>query len=212
PSPMNVACIIPSRYESSRFPGKPLADLCGKPMIQHVYERVLRAKTPSYTAVATDHDESFMAVLGSADVGRLALATLHSPDAAQVILRVMDIFPHNEREQARMQLAANLEAVICQRLMPRRDGKGMVPAVEIMLGTYTTRKLLRENKIEKLQDAIEDGHDLGMQTFNQSFVELVQASLVSEQTAFTYSTNPESLKMNLQGIYLDESRKILGDT
>jgi 3-deoxy-manno-octulosonate cytidylyltransferase (CMP-KDO synthetase) len=60
---MNVACIIPSRYESSRFPGKPLADLCGKPMIQHVYERVLRANTPSYTAVATDHDEIFMAVL-----------------------------------------------------------------------------------------------------------------------------------------------------
>jgi len=59
---MNVVCIIPSRYESSRFPGKPLADLCGKPMIQHVYERVLRAKTPSYVAVATDHKEIFLAV------------------------------------------------------------------------------------------------------------------------------------------------------
>jgi 3-deoxy-manno-octulosonate cytidylyltransferase (CMP-KDO synthetase) len=60
---MKVVCIIPSRYESSRFPGKPLADLCGKPMIQHVYERVLKAKTLSYAAVATDHDEIFRAVL-----------------------------------------------------------------------------------------------------------------------------------------------------
>ncbi len=60
---MKVVCIIPSRYESSRFPGKPLADLCGKPMIQHVYERVLKAKTLSYAAVATDHDEIFQAVL-----------------------------------------------------------------------------------------------------------------------------------------------------
>lgn len=60
---MKVVCIIPSRYESSRFPGKPLADLCGKPMIQHVYERVLKAKTVSYAAVATDHDEIFKAVL-----------------------------------------------------------------------------------------------------------------------------------------------------
>jgi 3-deoxy-manno-octulosonate cytidylyltransferase (CMP-KDO synthetase) len=60
---MKVVCIIPARYESSRFPGKPLADLCGKPMIQHVYERVLKAKTVSYAAVATDHDEIFKAVL-----------------------------------------------------------------------------------------------------------------------------------------------------
>jgi len=59
---MNVVCIIPSRYESSRFPGKPLADLCGKPMIQHVYERVLKARTVSYAAVATDHDEIHTAV------------------------------------------------------------------------------------------------------------------------------------------------------
>ena len=59
---MNVVCIIPSRYESSRFPGKPLADLCGKPMIQHVYERVLKARTVSYAAVATDHDGIFTAV------------------------------------------------------------------------------------------------------------------------------------------------------
>jgi 3-deoxy-manno-octulosonate cytidylyltransferase (CMP-KDO synthetase) len=59
----NVVCIIPSRYESSRFPGKPLADLCGKPMIQHVYERVLEAKTVSYAAVATDCEEIYFAVL-----------------------------------------------------------------------------------------------------------------------------------------------------
>lgn len=60
---MKVVCIIPARHESSRFPGKPLADLCGKPMIQHVYERVLKATTISYAAVATDHDEIFMTIL-----------------------------------------------------------------------------------------------------------------------------------------------------
>jgi len=60
---VKVVCIIPARHESSRFPGKPLADLCGKPMIQHVYERVLKATTISYAAVATDHDEIFMTIL-----------------------------------------------------------------------------------------------------------------------------------------------------
>ena len=57
-----IVCIIPSRYESSRFPGKPLADLCGKPMIQHVYERVLRAKSVTTAAVATDDERIFQAV------------------------------------------------------------------------------------------------------------------------------------------------------
>src|SRR3972149_6249342 len=61
---MEVVCIIPSRYQSTRFPGKPLADLCGKPMIQHVYERVLKARTLSYAAVATDDERIFAVVQG----------------------------------------------------------------------------------------------------------------------------------------------------
>lgn len=155
--------------------------------------------------------ESFMAMLTAADVGRLSLATLHTSNAAQVVLRVMDFFPAAEREQARLQLAANLGAVICQRLLPRADGTGSVPAVEVMLGTATVRKLIRENKVEKLSAAIQEGRDQGMQTFNQSLVDLVQSGVITDETAFAYSPNPESLKMNLQGIYLDESRQILGD-
>ena len=154
--------------------------------------------------------ESFAAVLYAADVGRLVMTTLHSPDAAQAMLRVMDFFPPADREQVRIQLAANLVAVICQRLLPRCDGTGMVPAVEIMLGTPTVRKFIRENKIEKLTDAIQDGRDEGMQTFNQSLVDLVKSSVVTERSAMNHSPNRESLKMNLHGIYLDESRKNLG--
>ncbi|MDD5557667.1 MAG: PilT/PilU family type 4a pilus ATPase [bacterium] len=154
--------------------------------------------------------ESFQAALSAADVGCLVLATLHSPDAAQVMLRIVDFFPPVEREQARMQFAASVVAVICQRLMPRADGSGMTPAVEIMLGTPTVRKLIRANSIDKLSAAILDGADDGMQTFNQSMVALVQAGLVTEETALAHATNPEALRMNLQGIYLDESRQILG--
>ncbi len=144
--------------------------------------------------------ESFMAMLTAADVGRLSLATLHTSNAAQVVLRVMDFFPAAEREQARLQLAANLGAVICQRLLPRADGAGSVPAVEVMLGTATVRKLIRENKVEKLSAAIQEGRDQGMQTFNQSLVDLVQSGVITDETAFAYSPNPESLKMNLQDL------------
>lgn len=155
--------------------------------------------------------ESFMAVLGAADVGRLVFGTLHAPEAAQVVLRMMDFFPAGEREGARLQFAANMEAVICQRLLPRRDGRGLIPAVEILLGTSLARKFIRENKIEKLAAAIQDGRDQGMQTFNHSLAELAKGSLITEETALAHSTNPEGLKMNLRGIFLDESRKILGD-
>jgi len=173
--------------------------------------RFVMRQDPDIIMVGEMRDrESFAAVLSSADVGRLVMTTLHSPDAAQVMLRMMDFFPASDREQVRVQLAANCVAVICQRLLPRREGEGMVPAVEIMLGTPIVRKFIRENKIEKLSDAIQDGKDSGMQTFNQSLVELVKASVVTEQAAMDYSPNQESLKMNLQGIYLDESRKILG--
>ncbi|MCX6355465.1 MAG: PilT/PilU family type 4a pilus ATPase [Candidatus Aureabacteria bacterium] len=155
--------------------------------------------------------DSFAAALGAADVGRLVFATLHSPDAAQVVLRIMDFFPVGEREGARLQFAANLRAIICQRLLPRGDGKGLIPAVEILLGSPVTHKFIREGRIDKLPDAILDGRDEGMQTFNNSLVELVKASIITEETAFAHSSNPEALKMNLQGIFLDESRKILGE-
>jgi len=173
--------------------------------------RYVMREDPDIIMVGEMRDrESFAAVLAAADVGRLVMTTLHSPDAAQAMLRVMDFFPSSDRDQVRVQLAANLVAVICQRLLPRSDGQGMVPAVEIMLGSPTVRNFIRENKIDKLADAIRDGREEGMQTFNQSLVELVKSSVVEEQTAMDHSPNRESLKMNLQGIYLDESRKILG--
>ena len=109
-----------------------------------------------------------------------------------------------------MQIAINLQAVICQRLLQRSDGNGVIPAVEVMLGTPTVRKLIRENKIEKLQDAIRDGRDEGMQSFNQHMVELVKSLAISEEEALSKAANPEALKMNLQGIFLDESRRIIG--
>lgn len=173
--------------------------------------RYVMRQDPDIIMVGEMRDkESFMAMLTAADVGRLSLATLHTASAAQVVLRVMDFFPVAEREQARLQLAANLAAVICQRLVPRADGKGATPAVEIMLGTPTVKKLIRENKVEKLNAAIQEGSDQGMQSFNQALVALVQSSTITEETGLSHSPNPESLKMNLQGIYLDESSQILG--
>jgi twitching motility protein PilT len=152
--------------------------------------------------------QSFMAALTAADTGHLVLTTLHTTTAYTAVGRVLDFFPSHERDQIRHQLAANIKAVICQRLVPAIAG-GVVPAVEIMLNTPTVRKMLDDNQMEKLQAAIETGTEDGMQTFNQSLFKLVKAKMVTEEAALAAATNPEALRMNLRGIFLDESRRIL---
>jgi Tfp pilus assembly pilus retraction ATPase PilT len=85
----------------------------------------------------------------------------------------------------------------------------MVPAVEIMTNTPTVRKLIEDNRLDKLHAAIETGTDDGMQTFNQALYNLVKAGFVSEEEAMIKATNPEALRMNFRGIFLDESRRIM---
>ena len=107
-----------------------------------------------------------------------------------------------------MALAANLRAVVCQRLVNAVRG-GVVPAVEILRTTPTVRKILEKNHIEKIEAAIETGTDDGMQTFNQAIYNLIKGGVVTEEEGLLHATNPEALKMNLQGIFLDEARRIL---
>jgi twitching motility protein PilT len=155
--------------------------------------------------------QSFMAALAAADTGHLVLATLHTTTAYSAIGRTLDFFPAHERDQIRRQLASTLQAVICQRLVPATSGS-VVPAVEIMLNSGTVRKFIEENRLDKLFAAIETGTDEGMQTFNQALFKLVKAKLVSEEEALIKATNPEALKMNFRGIFLDESRRILANS
>jgi twitching motility protein PilT len=154
--------------------------------------------------------QSFMAALAAADTGHLVMTTLHTTTAYSAIGRILDFFPAHERDQMRRQISATLQAVVCQRLVPATAG-GVVPAVEIMLNSPTVRKLIEENRLDKLSAAIETGTDEGMQTFNQALYKLVKAKLISEEEALAKATNPEALKMNFRGIFLDESRRILAN-
>jgi twitching motility protein PilT len=154
--------------------------------------------------------QSFMAALAAADTGHLVLATLHTTTAYSAIGRTLDFFPAHERDQIRRQLASTLRAVVCQRLVPATSGS-VVPAVEIMINSGTVRKFIEENRLDKLFAAVETGTDEGMQTFNQALFKLVKAKLVTEEEALLKATNPEALKMNFRGIFLDESRRILAN-
>ncbi len=150
-------------------------------------------------------DISFAAAMSAADTGHLVLSTLHTTTAAQSITRILDFFKSEEREQIRRQLAGALRAVICQRMVPSVDGK-LVPALEIMINSPLIRKMLEENRLDKLTAAIETGGDDGMITFNQSLFNLVKSGRVTEKDALSKASNPQALEMNFKGIFLSEGR------
>lgn len=154
-------------------------------------------------------DISFTAAISAADTGHLVLSTLHTTNAAQSVTRVLDFFRADEREQVRRALAGTLKAVICQRMVNTAEG-GVTPALEIMINTGTVRKLIEENRLDKLPAAIETGVEDGMLNFNQSLFQLVKDRKVTEQEALSKASNPQALEMNFKGIFLDEGRRILG--
>lgn len=155
--------------------------------------------------------ESFDAGLQASDTGHLVMTTLHSTNAYQAVNRILDFYRFEEQQAIRSALAVNLRAVICQRLIPRSYGGGVIPAVEIMINSPIVRKLIETNKLDKLPAAIESGRQDGMQSFNQSLLSLVNEGLITEEDALKSSNNAESLKMNLKGIFLDTSSQIIGD-
>jgi twitching motility protein PilT len=154
-------------------------------------------------------DISFGAAMSAADTGHLVLSTLHTTTAAQSITRILDFFKADEREQVRRQLAGTLRGVICQRMVPTVDGK-MTPALEIMINSPLIKKMLEENRLDKLTAAIETGSDDGMLTFNQSLFNLVKAGRVTEKEAMAKATNPQALERNFKGIFLNEGGRIVG--
>jgi len=145
---------------------------------------------------------TFEVALAAAETGHLVLTTLHTKDAAQSITRILDMFPSAERESVRKSLASSVQAIVCQRLVPKATGEGVVPAVEVMINTPIVQKLLHEGRLEKLATAIEGGAEDGMVSFNRCLLELVNNALITEETALLTSDNAEALEMNLKGIFL----------
>src|SRR5262245_9747968 len=174
----------------------------------HALKHVLR-QDPDIIMIGEMRDStSFTAAMSAADTGHLVLSTLHTTNASQSVNRILDFFKADEREQIRRQLAGTLQAVICQRMTTTVAG-GMTPALEIMINTPIVKKLIEENRLDKLPAAIETGNDDGMIDFNQALFKLVKDGKVTEEEALSKATNPQALEMNFKGIFLDEGRRIL---
>jgi twitching motility protein PilT len=150
--------------------------------------------------------DTFGAAMAAAETGHLVFSTLHTTNVMLTLDRILDMFPANQHAQIRSQLALQIRAIVSQRLLAAADGKGRVPAIEVMLNTPAIAQLMRENQVKQISNAIGGGKEEGMQTFNMSLVESVKKRLVTEEEATLSSDNPDELRMNLQGIFLSQGR------
>jgi twitching motility protein PilT len=146
--------------------------------------------------------ETIETALTAAETGHLVMSTLHTLDATETINRIISAFPPYQQKQVRLQLGAVLRAVISQRLVPRADGRGRVPAVEVLLATARVRELVEDkDRTKEISDAISQGHvSYGMQTFDQSLMGLYRSGLVSYEEALRQATNPDDFALRVSGI------------
>lgn len=146
--------------------------------------------------------ETIETALIAAETGHLVLSTLHTLDATETVNRIIAVFPPHQQKQIRIQLSAVLKAIISMRLLPRADGLGRVPAVEVLISTQYIRECIEvKEKTKLIRDAIAQGtSQYGMQTFDQSLFMLYKAGMITLEEALRNSTNPDELRLRVQGI------------
>ncbi|MGC8580080.1 MAG: type IV pilus twitching motility protein PilT [bacterium] len=146
--------------------------------------------------------ETIETAITAAETGHLVFSTLHTLDAKESINRIVSIFPPYQQKAVRLQLSSILKAVISQRLVPRADNKGRVPAIEVMIATARIRELIAdEERANEIHDTIAKGFTTyGMQTFDQSLLQLFRQNLITYEEALRQSTNPDDFALRVKGI------------
>ena len=140
------------------------------------------------------------AAIAAAETGHLVFSTLHTVNAVQTVERIITFFEPHQHELIRLQLALNLAGVISLRLIKTKEGRTVMPAVELLINTPTVRELLGKGETRNLPKALSEGGYYGTMTFNQSLIRLFEAGNISLEDALSSSDNPEELKLQMRGI------------
>jgi twitching motility protein PilT len=146
--------------------------------------------------------ETIETAILAAETGHLVMSTVHTLDATETVTRIISAFPEHARAQARLILASIVRGVISQRLVPRADGMGMVPAVEVMIATEMVKECIQiPERTRELRDVIAHGFtSYGMQTFDQSLMMLWRQNLITFEEAMAQATNPNDFALQARGI------------
>jgi len=172
----------------------------------HSFANALRAalrQDPDVILVGEMRDfETIETALTAAETGHLVMSTLHTLDATETINRIISVFPPYQQKQVRLQLATILKAVVSQRLVPRADGRGRVPALEVLVSTAYVRELIADkDRTQEIPDAIAKGYTTyGMQSFDQSLMQHVKSGLVTYEEALKHVSNPDDFALRFRGI------------
>jgi twitching motility protein PilT len=143
--------------------------------------------------------DSAMSAIQAAQTGHLVVSTMHTTDATETVRRFVELFPNREQDAVRAALAGALHGIVSQRLLERLDGRGRIPAVEILVNNGRVTDRIVDPDAGDLQDVIAEGRYDGMQTFDQALIGMVQAGLVSEDDARAAASNPHDLALALAG-------------
>ena len=179
-----------------------------------VHQRELHSDTPSFSIalraalrqapkvilVGEMRDrETIEVALEAAETGHLVLSTLHTIDAAKTVDRIIGVFPKNEEKAIRTRVAQSFRYIVSQRLIPRADAKGRIAAIEILKSTMRTREYIEKGESEgkSLIDAMEQGDQDGMQTFDGVLEKMVREGVLTQEGAMPYATNANNLQLRL---------------
>ncbi len=167
----------------------------------HSFANALRSalrEDPDVILVGEMRDlETISLALTAAETGHLVFATLHTSSAAKTIDRIIDIFPASQKTQVRSMLAESLEAVIAQKLLPRKGGVGRVIGCEVMVANVAVRNLIREDKIYQIPSVIQSGGKQGMQSLDQDLQRLLHKGMIDRETAALVAENPKLFEVDL---------------
>jgi hypothetical protein len=146
--------------------------------------------------------ETIETALTAAETGHLVMSTLHTLNAVETVTRIISVFPPYHQKQVRLQLAGVLKGVISQRLAPRADGMGRVPAVEVLVSTARVREcIVEKDKTNEINDAIAKGYtSYNMQSFDQSLMFLLNESLITYDEALKHCSNPDDFALRVKGV------------
>jgi twitching motility protein PilT len=162
-------------------------------------KRVLR-QDPDVIFIGEMRDpETVGAALTAANTGHLVFSTLHTVNATETVNRIVDFFPPHQQGQARLSLAGSLRGIVSQRLLERVDGKGRIPAVEVLVATGRAfDKIVNPDETHELEQIIAEGEYYGMQTFDQSLFSLYKNGLIGLRDALATASHPHDLRIALQ--------------
>ena len=158
-------------------------------------------QSPDIIYIGNIRDEATMrAAITATELGTFVITTFHTINAVQTIVRIVNFFPPHLHDEIRMQLSMILKGTMSLRLLPRKDGKGRIPAYETMVVTPTVARLIREGRIREIQNYIDEGELFGMRSFKRSLVELVHNGLVNESDARHHADSRDEFDLEIKGV------------